>query len=121
MRVSFSFTPVKNMLTDLHRKHALAAISFPPIVIDLDGRLFVINAYDEVVIERLYEVEELKRIHEVDVHTMILNDRLRELEGIICVLDLLDVFLEACRCVVKADASVCQMCCGEFVSHIKHS
>ena len=105
-----------------HLEHlSIGIISFPPIVIDLDGRFLIINAYDEVLIECLYEVEELKPIHEVDVHIVILDDRLRELEGIICVLDLLDIFLETCRRVVKVVASVCQMCCGEFVSHIKHS
>ena len=67
-----------------HLKHvSLQFISFPPIVIDLDGRFLIIEAYDEVLTECLREVEELKPIHEVDVHTMILNDRLRELEGII--------------------------------------
>ena len=53
--------------------------SLPPIVIDLDGRFLIIEAYDEVLTECLCEVEELKRIHEVDVHIVILNGRFGEL------------------------------------------
>ena len=63
-----------------HLKHlSIPIMLLPPVVIDLDGWFLIIEAYDQVLTECLREVEELKPIHEVDVHIVILDGRLGEL------------------------------------------